>query len=63
MPISIGGGIKTNSEIENLLKIGFDKVVINNAFLKKPDFIEDSVKTFGSQSIPYVLKNIIQKKK
>ena len=35
MPISIGGGIKTNSEIENLLKIGFDKVVINNAFLKK----------------------------
>lgn len=51
MPISIGGGIKTNSEIENLLKIGFDKVVINNAFLKKPDFIEDSVKTFGSQSI------------
>ncbi len=51
MPISAGGGIKTNTEIENLLKIGFDKVVINNAFLARPDFIEDSVKKFGSQSI------------
>jgi len=51
MPISAGGGIKTNAEIENLLKIGFDKVVINNAFLNRPSFIEDSVKKFGSQSI------------
>jgi cyclase len=51
MPISAGGGIETNAEIENLLKIGFDKVVINNGFLKKPDFIEDSVKKFGSSSI------------
>ena len=44
MPISAGGGIKTNIEIENLLSIGFDKVIINNAFVMKPDFIEDSVK-------------------
>lgn len=51
MPISAGGGIKTNTEIENLLKIGFDKVVINSAFLIRPSFIEDSVKKFGSQSI------------
>jgi cyclase len=51
MPISAGGGIKTNTEIENLLSIGFDKVIINNAFVMKPDFIEDSVKKFGSSSI------------
>ncbi len=51
MPISVGGGIKSNLEIENLLKIGFDKVIINNQFLNKPSFIEDSVKKFGSQSI------------
>tara|TARA_S200000501_G_scaffold351818_1_gene370071 strand:+ start:482 stop:1231 length:750 start_codon:yes stop_codon:yes gene_type:complete len=51
MPISIGGGIKSNIEIENLLKIGFDKVIINNQFLNNPNFIEESVKKFGSQSI------------
>ena len=51
MPISVGGGIKTNLEIENLLKIGFDKVIINKSFLINPDFIEESVKKFGSQSI------------
>lgn len=51
MPISAGGGIKTNREIENLLKIGFDKVIINSAFLRNPDFINDSVKKFGSSTI------------
>ncbi len=51
MPISVGGGIKSNTEIESLLKIGFDKVIISNGFLEKPSFIEESVKRFGSQSI------------
>jgi cyclase len=51
MPISIGGGIKNNLQIKNLLNIGFDKVIINNSFIKNPDFISESVKIFGSQSI------------
>ena len=61
MPISIGGGIKSNIEIENLLKIGFDKVIINNQFLNNPNFIEESVKKFGSQSITIGI-DVIKKK-
>lgn len=51
MPISIGGGINSCDEIENLLNIGFDKIIIGKEFVKNINFIENAVKIFGSQSI------------
>lgn len=51
MPIGYGGGISTLGHIEELFKIGIEKVVINSAFFAKPDLIGDAVKFFGSQSI------------
>lgn len=51
MPISIGGGINSCDEIENLLNIGFDKIIIGKEFIKNINFIENAVKIFGSQSI------------
>lgn len=51
MPVAIGGGIATIQDINDLLKIGADKVVIKTkAFLDK-DFIKESVSFFGSQCI------------
>ncbi len=51
MPVSYGGGIKDVQEIQKLLKIGIDKVIINNSFLKNKNFIHDVSNEFGSQSI------------
>ena len=51
MPVAIGGGIASIQDINDLLKIGADKVVIKTkAFLDK-DFIIESVSFFGSQCI------------
>lgn len=51
MPFGVGGGISNIDQIEQLLKAGAEKVVINtNAFLK-PELITESAKIFGSQSI------------
>jgi imidazole glycerol-phosphate synthase subunit HisF len=51
MPVAIGGGISTIEDINNLLKIGADKVVIKTQALTDPEFIRQSVDFFGSQCI------------
>lgn len=51
MPFTVGGGIRTLEDIRELLKAGCDKVSINTAAVKNPDFIKRSSKRFGSQCI------------
>ena len=51
IPITIGGGIKSISDIENLLQTGADKVAVNSAIFDNPKLITESVKRFGSQAI------------
>jgi len=51
MPVAIGGGIETIQDINDLLKIGADKVVIKTKALTDIDFIKNAVNFFGSQCI------------
>jgi len=51
MPVGIGGGIRSIEDINDLLKIGADKVIIKSMALIKPDFVYESAKFFGSQCI------------
>lgn len=51
MPVTIGGGIDSIDDINNLLQIGADKVVLKSVALYNPDFIREAVKVFGSQCI------------
>lgn len=51
LPFTVGGGISTINDIRNLLKAGCDKVSINTAAVKRPEFIRESSDRFGSQCI------------
>ena len=51
LPFTVGGGISTVDDIRNLLNAGCDKVSINTAAVKRPAFIKESSKRFGSQCI------------
>ncbi|MDO8536481.1 MAG: imidazole glycerol phosphate synthase subunit HisF [Candidatus Omnitrophota bacterium] len=51
LPFTVGGGISTIDDIRNLLNAGCDKVSINTAAVKRPAFIKESSKRFGSQCI------------
>ncbi len=51
LPFTVGGGISTVDDIRNLLNAGCDKVSINTAAVKRPGFIRESSKRFGSQCI------------
>ena len=51
IPITIGGGIKTELDIENALKCGADKVSINSEGIKNKLFLKNAVSTFGVSTI------------
>lgn len=51
MPFTVGGGIGGLEDIRNLLNAGCDKVSMNTAAVKKPEFIREASRKFGSQCI------------
>jgi cyclase len=51
MPVSIGGGIQDIDDINNLLRIGADKVIIKTKAITDKEFIRKAVNIFGSQCI------------
>ncbi len=51
IPFTVGGGISSIKDIENLLSSGADKISINTFAVKNPSLIEESAKKFGSQCI------------
>jgi len=51
VPLTVGGGIRTIEDIREILRAGADKVAINTAAVKNPEFISEASKMFGSQCI------------
>ncbi|MFH1056110.1 MAG: HisA/HisF-related TIM barrel protein, partial [Candidatus Altiarchaeota archaeon] len=51
IPLTVGGGVRTVKDIQMLLKAGADKVTVNTAAVKNPEFIREASVKFGSQCI------------
>ncbi|MEM7422813.1 MAG: imidazole glycerol phosphate synthase subunit HisF [Pseudomonadota bacterium] len=51
MPLTVGGGVRTIDDIRNLLLAGADKVSINTAAVRNPDFVAEASDKFGAQCI------------
>lgn len=51
IPLTVGGGIRTLEDIRRMLNAGADKVSINSAAVKNPDFVAEAAARFGSQCI------------
>ena len=51
IPLTVGGGIRELSDIRNMLNAGADKVGINSAAVKNPEFVKAASDKFGAQCI------------
>lgn len=51
VPFTVGGGISTLKDIENLIKAGASKVSIGSAAVKNPQLIQEGARKFGSERI------------
>ena len=51
MPVTVGGGVRAVADIRKLLLCGADKVSINSAAVKDPNFVAEAADKFGNQCI------------
>jgi cyclase len=51
MPLTVGGGVRDIEDVRVLLQAGSDKVSINSAAVRDPDFVRRAAERFGSQCI------------
>ena len=51
MPLTVGGGLRTISDMRRMLLVGADKVSINTAAVLNPGLIREGADKFGSQCI------------
>lgn len=51
IPLTVGGGVRSLADIRNLLNAGADKVAINSAAVKHPEFVREAAQHFGNQCI------------
>ena len=51
VPLTVGGGIGSLEDIENLINIGVSKVSINSAAVRNPDFVRHASEEFGSDKV------------
>ncbi|MCB2413928.1 imidazole glycerol phosphate synthase subunit HisF [Demequina sp. TTPB684] len=49
VPLTVGGGVRTTDDVDNLLRAGADKVGINTAAIARPELISEIARRFGNQ--------------
>ena len=49
IPLTVGGGVRTTDDVDNLLRCGADKVGVNTAAINDPDLISRIAQRFGRQ--------------
>lgn len=49
IPFTVGGGINAIEDVDRMLEAGADKVSVNSAALRRPEFIDEITSRYGSQ--------------
>lgn len=51
IPLTVGGGVRTEEDVDALLRAGADKVSVNTAAIARPELLKELAERFGSQCI------------
>ena len=51
IPFTVGGGIRSSSDMKIMLELGAEKVSINTSAIQTPDLINEGAHRFGSQCV------------
>ncbi|MEO6191902.1 MAG: imidazole glycerol phosphate synthase subunit HisF [Thermoanaerobaculia bacterium] len=51
VPLTVGGGVRSEADAKRLLRSGADKVGINSAAVERPELIRELARRFGSQCV------------
>lgn len=51
IPYTVGGGMRSSSDIREMLKAGADKISLNSAAVRSPELITETSRIYGAQCI------------
>jgi cyclase len=51
IPLTVGGGVRSVSDVDKLLRAGADKVSLNTAAVERPALLREAAERFGSQCV------------
>ena len=51
IPLTVGGGVRSADDVDELLRAGADKVSINTAAIARPELLRELSRRYGSQCI------------
>jgi len=51
IPLTVGGGVRSEADARRLLRSGADKVGVNSAVVERPELIGELARRFGSQCV------------
>ncbi len=51
VPLTVGGGIRSVADFQEILRAGADKISVNSAAVKQPELITQAAERFGSQCV------------
>ncbi len=51
IPLTVGGGLRTLDDIRSVLRAGADKVSLNTAAVRRPEFVREASRRFGSSTV------------
>jgi cyclase len=51
IPLTVGGGVRTIEDFRGMLRAGADRVAINTAAVRRPEFIAEAANEFGVQAV------------
>ena len=60
IPLTVGGGLRTLEDIKTVLRAGADKVALNTAAIRRPEFIREASQQFGSSTIMVSIEAVRQ---
>lgn len=60
IPLTVGGGLRSLEDINDVLRAGADKICINTAAIKNPEIIKQASRKFGSSTIVVAIEAIRQ---
>ncbi len=60
IPLTVGGGIRTLTDIRDVLRAGADKVCLNTAAVRNPELVRAASRAFGSSTIVVAVEAIKQ---
>jgi cyclase len=51
IPLTVGGGVRSVTDVDKLLRAGADKVALNTAAVARPEVLSEAAHRFGSQCV------------